>query len=317
LRRQHFLSEAALAPSAWSGFRIVKVTGQFVLGGVLLWFIVERMSIDWRSFVQLWANVSFVSLVWAVVCFALSLFLKPLQYNLLLPVRISRTYMFGVVLSQHALLTFLPWRLGEISLPVLLRRDQNIPLVNSVSSIVAIRCADLLIIAGVALAGIRRLDFQISLPKVVFGIVAAAALLVLAETASRRLHGQTLVGILRTVVQPLLKLSRLGILVSLSLAIFFLSTLQSMFALRAFGLAISFTDVAPLNALTLLAALLPIHPPGGWGTIDSIQIVILQYLNYQPEQSGPVILAAHCFYTLLVFVGGCAGWFVRRANIRP
>lgn len=317
--RQHALkiSEAKLALTTWNWFRIVRVTGQFVLGGILLWLIIERMGINWGSFGQIFAQASFIHLFWAVGCFAVLILLKPIQYSLLLPIRIRTNYMLGVVLSQHALLTFLPWRLGEISLPVLLRQDQNVPLVNSVSSVVAIRFGDLLIIVGVALAGIRRLDFEINLSRVVYGIGAAVVLLAVAEITSRRFKGLSLVRILMTAVQPILKLSCLGILLFLSLAIFCLSTLQSMFTLRAFGLAMSFTDVALLNALTLLAALLPIHPPGGWGTIDSIQIVILQHLNYRPEQSGLVILAAHCFYTLLVFLGGCAGWIIRARNVRP
>jgi len=308
--------EASLTPHAWNWFRVVKVTGQFALGGVLLWFIVELVSVDWRSFGQIFADASFGHLIWAVVCFVLSVFLKRLQYSLLLPVPIARNYMFGVVLSQHALLTFLPWRLGEISLPVLLRRDQNVPLMNSVSSVVAVRCADLLVIAGIALAGVQRLGFEISLSGVFYCIGAAAALLVVAEIASRRFYGRMLGGVLTTSLQPLLKLSRSGTLLCLSLAIFFVSTLQSMFAVRAFGLPMSLTDVAVLNALTLLAALLPVHPPGGWGTIDSIQIVILQYLNYRPDHSAPVILAAHCFYTVLVFLGGCVGWIILRRNVR-
>jgi uncharacterized membrane protein YbhN (UPF0104 family) len=188
---------------------------------------------------------------------------------------------------------------------------------NSVSSVVAIRCADLLIIAGVALIGIRRVGFEISLSRVLYGIGVAVVLLSIAEISARRLYGRTFFGTLSRGVPLLFKPSRLGILLFLSLVIFSLTTLQSMFALKAFGLATSFTDVAVLNGLTLLAALLPIHPPGGWGTMDSIQIAILQYLNYQPAQSGPVILAAHCFYTLLVFLGGCAGWFIRGRNIRP
>src|SRR5690349_20341557 len=130
--RQYFpkSSDAKLAFTAWNWFWIVKVTCQFALGGVLLWLIVERMGIDWTRFGQIFANPSFVDLTWAVVCFVLSISLKPFQYSLLLPLTTPRIHMFGVVLSQHALLTFLPWRLGEISFPVLLHRDQGVPLVK-------------------------------------------------------------------------------------------------------------------------------------------------------------------------------------------
>jgi uncharacterized membrane protein YbhN (UPF0104 family) len=97
----------------------------------------------------------------------------------------------------------------------------------------------------------------------------------------------------------------------LSASVFILTTLQATFALRSMGLNITLTDAAILNAVTLVAAILPIHPPGGWGTVDSIQVTLLQRLNYEPELSAPVILATHGFYTLLVLAGGFVGWLIR------
>jgi uncharacterized membrane protein YbhN (UPF0104 family) len=308
---------ARSSTTAWNWQRVVKLTGQFALGVVLLWWIVEWLSIDGRRIVQIFAAASFVHLSWAVICFALSLLLKPLQYFLLLPVPISRKYMFGVVLSQHALLTLLPWRLGEMSLPVLLRQDQKISLANSVSSVITIRSVDFLIVIIVAMAGIRKLGFEIDVTRVAVGIGAVVILAFVVGFAARRLRGQTLLRTVTIAVRQIANPLRFVNLVLLSAAGFLLSTLQSLFVLRAFGLAISITDVALLNAVTLLAALLPVHPPGGWGTMDSIQIVILHYLNYQPELSAPVILAAHCFYTLLVLFGGSVGWIIRVRSIRP
>jgi uncharacterized membrane protein YbhN (UPF0104 family) len=302
--------------SHWHWLKISKLTGQFALGVVLLWWIVDRVDVDSARITQAFGQASFGFLSLAVICFALSIILKSLQYFALIPSPISSGYMAGVILSQHALLTFLPWRIGEISLPVLLRQDQKVPLVNSVSSLIVVRSVDLLIVLIVATTGIQKLGFEVSFARIAFGVGIVGVVGCAADLLARGFRGQTL---LETVVPAIKRVNNpliFGNLLLLSVAIFFLSTAQSMFVLQGLGLAVSLTDVALLNALSLLAALLPIHPPGGWGTIDSIQIAILHYLNYQLEDSAPVILAAHCFYTLLILLGGMFGWILREKSLR-
>jgi len=302
--------------SHWDWLNLFKLMGQFTLGVVLLWWIVEWINVDSARITRAFGQASFTLLSLALICFAVSIVLKSFQYFVLLPSPIPSGYMVGVILSQYALLTFLPWRIGEISVPVWLRQDQKIPIVNSVSSLIAIRSVDLLIVSIVAMMGIRKLGFEVSFARIAVGIGIIGVLGCAAEFVVRRFWGQTMLKTVVTAIKPLGNPLHFGQLVLLSIAIFVLSTVQSMFVLRAFGLAVSLTEIALLNALSLLATLLPIHPPGGWGTIDSIQIVVLHYLGYQPERSAPVILAAHCFYTLLVLLGGIVGWIIRGRSIR-
>src|SRR5689334_22684135 len=236
----------------WNWLRIAKLTSQFALGVVLLWWIVDWLSVDGRRLAQVFVDASFIYLSWAVICFTLSMFLKMLQYSLLLPARVSSKYMFGLILSQHALLTFLPWRLGEISVPVWLSQDQKIPLANSVPSIIAIRSVDLLIVVVVAMAAISIIDFDVSVARVVYGLGIAAVLVCVGEFSARWFRGQTLLKKVAIAIKPIITPFRIGKLILLSAAIFILSTLQSLAALHAFGFAISICDVALLNALTLL-----------------------------------------------------------------
>ena len=293
-----------------------QLTVQAVLGVALLWWIVNGIDLDGSRFIQIFSKASFLLVSMAIACFALSIVLKLFQFLMILPGVVPRQYMIGVILSQNALLTLLPWRIGDLSFPMLLRQDQNIPIVNSVFSLLTIRCLDLLIVMVVALIGIRKLGFQINLANVILGIGPTLAILFAFELTLRRLRRQTLLKIFVAVIEPLRNPMHMGTMVLLSIGVFSLTTLQSTFILHGLGLAVSLSDIALLNAFTLLVALLPIHPPGGWGTIDSIQIAILHYLNYQPEQSAPVILAAHCFYTVLVFSGGLFGWILRGRSLR-
>jgi len=292
-------------------FKAVQWMVQFGLGVLLLWWIVTSVNLDSKQLVQIFAQASLFQLTLAALCFAISMIMKAIQYHILLPPATSSIYLTGVSLSQTALLTFLPWRIGEVSFPLLLRKDYNVPITISMSLLLVIRLVDLLIVVTVSLVSSRKLGLNIHWAAIIFGIAAAVALFFVLNFIRRRVRAAASLRAIIVALEPHCNVFRFGNLLLLSIGIFVTTTLQSTFALQAMGLAVTFPDIAFLNAVSLLAAVLPIHPPGGWGTIDSIQIVILQNLHYDPGVSAPVILATHCFYTLLILVGGVIGWLLR------
>ena len=291
--------------------KIVQLTIQLIVAATLLWLIFRSIKLDSDGFVQAVENASLLLLLSAVLCFSASAILKSLQYCMLFPRSLSGSYIAGLVLSQNALLTFLPWRTGELSVPILLQKDHNVSLMKSASAILIVRFLDFLVVVLVTIIVSRNLPFRIEFANAIYGLGAAMALVGLIYLVWRRFRLQSLFSGFVFTINPIRSPLQFGVLIVLSAGVFVVSTLQSTFTLRAFGLPVLLPEVALLNALTLLAAILPIHPPGGWGTIDSIQIAILQYLHYQPEHSAPVILVAHCFYTLLLVVGGSLGWILR------
>jgi uncharacterized membrane protein YbhN (UPF0104 family) len=295
----------------FKSFKAVQWTVQFVLGVLLLWWIVTSANLSGKELAQVLAQASLFPLTLAVFCFAISMIMKALQYRILLPPATSNVYLTGVALSQTALLTFLPWRIGEVSFPLLLRKDYNIPLTSSMSLLLVIRLVDLLIAVTVALVGSRKIGLSIHWMAIIFGIAVAVALFFVLNFIGRRVRTPSSLRSIIVAVDQHCSVFRFGNLLLLSIGIFITTTLQSTFALRAMGLAVTLPDIAFLNAVSLLAAILPIHPPGGWGTIDSIQIALLQNLHYDPGVSVPVILATHCFYTLLIIGGGVIGWLLR------
>jgi uncharacterized membrane protein YbhN (UPF0104 family) len=296
--------------------RAFRLVTQFGLGGLLLWWIITWTNLDGKKLVHVFINASFLPLGFATLCFAMSMVLKAIQYRVFLPRSISNVYLIGVTLFQNALLTFLPWRMGEMTFPLLLRNDHRIQIASSVSSLVVIRLIDSLIVVSVAIWGSAKLTLYINWSMIAVGIAALGALCVALRFVARGSRVGLLMQSFFVHVASVRNPRLFGVLLLLSTGVFALSTIQSTLALRAMGLAVGLPDIALLNAWSLLAALVPIHPPGGWGTIDSIQVILLQELNYEPVLAVPVILVTHAFYTLLILVGGVVGWVIRgRASL--
>jgi uncharacterized membrane protein YbhN (UPF0104 family) len=302
------------AAHAGSLLRILRWIVQPGIGIILLWWIVRWVKID---FEQLWTAVkeaSLLDLALAVVFFLISIALKAIQFRFCLTLSASRLYLFGLFLSQNALLTILPWRIGEIGLPLLLRRNQNVPVTRSVSSVVIIRFIDLIFIGGVVVVSGAKLGIFVSWASLALIIVLFGSVFYFLKVVSQRPSALKFMRAIGGALESLSNPVALGCIVLLSAGVFVTTTLQSAFALRAFGLTVPLAEVAILNAASLLVAALPLHPPGGWGTIDLVQVVLLRELNFQPEITTPVILVTHGFYTLLVLLGGVVGWWLCRKS---
>jgi uncharacterized membrane protein YbhN (UPF0104 family) len=285
---------------------------QIGIGLALLWWIVQWSKID---FEQLWLalrGASFLNLTLAIIFFVISIHLKTIQFQTCIGLTDLKMSLFSLFLVQNALVTILPWRIGEIGLPLLLLRNQNIPLTKSVSGIVIIRVVDLIIIALVAAIGSTSLGIDVSRKTLAILLVILIMVFSAARLIFQRVLSLKIARAISAVVAYIPNSITLGKVSLVSAAVFGASVFQSAFALRAFGLTIPLPEVAILNAVTLLVAVLPLHPPGGWGTIDFIQLLVLQRLNIQPQIATPVILVTHGFYTLLVLLGGAFGWLLCR-----
>jgi uncharacterized membrane protein YbhN (UPF0104 family) len=295
-----------------SPLKVTRWLIQIGIGLVLLWWIVQWSKID---FEQLWLalrRASFLNLTLAIVFFVISIYLKTIQFQTCIGLTDLKTSLFGLFLVQNALVTILPWRLGEIGLPLLLLRSQNTPLTKSVSGIVIIRVVDLIIIALVAAIGSTSLGIDVSRKTLAILLVILVMVFSAARLIFQRFLSLKIARAISAIVACIPNSITLGKVSLVSAAVFGASVLQSAFALRAFGLTIPLPEIAILNAVTLLVAVLPLHPPGGWGTIDFIQLLVLQRLNIQAQIATPAILVTHGFYTVLVLLGGAFGWLLCR-----
>jgi uncharacterized membrane protein YbhN (UPF0104 family) len=299
-----------------SPLKVTRWLIQIGIGLALLWGIVQWSKID---FEQLWLalrGASFLNLTLAIIFFVISIHLKTIQFQRCIGINDLKTSLFGLFLVQNALVTILPWRIGEVGLPLLLLRSQNIPLTKSVSGIVIIRVVDLIIIALVAAIGSTSLGIDVSRKTLAILLIILIMVFSAARLIFQRFLSFKIARAMSAIVACIPNSTTLGKVSLVSVAVFGASVLQSAFALRAFGLTIPLPEIAILNAVTLLVAVLPLHPPGGWGTIDFIQLLVLQRLNIQAQIATPAILVTHGFYTVLVLLGGAFGWLLCRTLSR-
>jgi uncharacterized membrane protein YbhN (UPF0104 family) len=296
----------------FKAFRWLLLFLQCVAGVLLLWWIVTARGVDIKQITDRFTLASIGPFVLGLLCFLAAMWQMALRYRLFPALSLSIPYLLSITLVQNALLTFVPWRAGEVGYPFFLRVDHNIPVASSIAAILAIRLADTLIVVIVALAGASRFGLDLFRAGIVLAGIILLGILAVFFLPLWRKRAPAWIQALASTLQSLREPSRLVGFTLLSIGIFVATSLQSALILRAVALPIRLSDAALFSALTVLAALLPIHPPGGWGTIDSIQIWLLGQIGHSPEVSASAILAAHSVYTLLILSGGFGGWILRR-----
>jgi uncharacterized membrane protein YbhN (UPF0104 family) len=284
---------------------------QIAFGSALIWWLFRSGLVDGAELLARLREADGMKLGLATACFALSTLAIATRSWLLLPARVGLRYCVSLTLLQQALVNFVPWRLGELSYPLLLRRDHQLPMAQGAAMLVAIRLADLAVTLCFGLAGAVRLGIDLRWIGVVGALgasaLAVAALLgrsILPALTGRLLHEG------KAAVAPLRDPRRGAGFCALTALVFGLAVIQSRLILESFGLSIELIDLAVLQAFSLVFSLLPIHPPGGWGTADTFQLLLLERLSYGPGGMAAAILAAHSVYTLLFLVGGTAGWLL-------
>lgn len=297
-----------------AAFRWAGLAAQIAIGiGVLFWLI-RWGNVDLGGLLAQISSPSLVPLGLGVLCFAATAWAGAVRYLLFCGPGVSPGYMTSIVFLQGALVTFVPWRVGEAGYPLFLRRDHGVPVAAGASAVLAVRLADLFVLLVVALAGAARmveLDW-VPLKRAAAAMLLGAILILLVVRAWQGRAPRALAPVLDA-LKPLSHAPKLAGFAALTMLILALRVLQAKFVFAAVGLPMTLPDIAILVSLTLLSTVFPVHPPGGWGTLDSIQVLILVRLGHAAETCASPVLATHAVYTLLILIGGIAGWFGRRA----
>lgn len=296
---------------------------QLVIGALAFFIIIHFTQVDFSDLKLRFENISWNWLALGVFFFFISMIIIALRYKTLIEdPQISLAYWFGLSLFMNSILTFVPFRIGELGFPYLLLKDQKVNLRTSLSVLIFVRIIDFLIVILAGLWGFYYLHLDIDWymilerwPLLIIALSIFGTLLwVIGKEPSLRTRLTSELIKWRDYFSSLiLNIGKLLSTIILSTSYFFIVSLQSLCILTAMGLHISLTHVITLSVITILASLLPIHPPGGWGTIDSIQILILSLLGYSLLVSS-TILSAHLVYSLLILFGGIVGWIFKSYN---
>lgn len=227
-------------------------------------------------------------------------------YVLLSGLKLPWRAVLKVMLQHNAINNLLPFRLGELSFPILLKKTAGIRYTSSAKVLITARLFDLLFMAGIAftvtLAAIRHVNPVWGWYLLSLGLAGMLLVAAIFGIAVRKGHP-----LITTYLQYLTE--HFKIASQLTFAIW---------ALKILGLSLLLAPMlntklayALMGVVTVEAtAILPINGPANFGSLEGAVVAVLLPFGLQAEQVFSAILNLHIAIIMLAAVGYLVSIFI-------
>lgn len=312
-----------------------------VVGGVIVWLLLRK--IDLREIPNAIGNIPLRNLGVAFLLHVIATFLKAFRFKVILKSGIRLKHLFPIVSLYMFFANVLPIRTGELSYVYLLKKHDQTSGIKSFASLVIGAIADLLVILvgflvvgfylGDALAegagyffsalehGIGTLAQKAKgniLLIIIAGVLFTAHVVALIFIRRRGIHrGHHLWKYASTVKSKIREVGReladtpldfrlLGIFVCSILIIVFRFGTQC-YLVHSMGIDIGIWKLNFALLFGALFALLPIHGPAGFGTVEAPWVIILSLLSVPKEDAITSGFSLHIIIIMFAIVMGIYG----------
>lgn len=277
--------------------------------------------------IELAAAFRQISPLWALAGFGLALVsyaLKTLRFALFLKPDISPQRLFGVTLAQNVLAQVFPARAGDVGYVIMLRKMKMAGAGHGIVSLLASRIMDVVVLFGMYLWAVWRLDFEIDIFRrfaQLFAAMVLAALFLAFYTVLNRggvarminrickrfnigwleelrreldevLASGSKIKLIRHVFAPLL----------LSVAIWGVSASWVYLVWRAVGADLEIAHLLFLVSLSQMLGLIPVFIFGGVGALDGINTLALVSFGLQSSDAAAFSLCNRAVSLIYLFL---------------
>ena len=306
--------------------KLTKFLISIILTIILLYLILTQVKVNDVTTTIKNANFKFLGL--SVIFYIIMMVLRALRFEVLLKKRIAFNKLLPIVFVHSLLTNIIPFRVGDLSYVVMLKKIKKQSYSKGLSSLLIARVFEfcvmifILILAIIYSKDLPNLGFQNIIPLMIVVLV----LLVLMIFSMIFLH-DFLVRIFDRflVLFPMLKLKLNKFLVSFKayrsrkvlIQTFVLSVLTYISGvIFTYYIVIALNYAIPLNILlititfSILSSILPINSVAGFGTVEGVWALILGYFGYTIESAILLSFSLHIIQLLFSGALGLLGWLL-------
>ncbi len=313
------------------GKKIRSAAISVIIGGIVVWFLLSK--IDLKDIPRAIGNISLQSLAIAFLLHVIATFLKAVRFKVILRSGISLKHLFPIVSLYMFFANILPMRSGDVLYVYLLKKQAQTSGTKGIASLVIGAIADLVVILvgflvvgfylGDALAAgasyfLSALEHQAGTlsqrarGNIPFLIIAAmllavgfAVLVMIGRRSRSRQHRfwryvstakSKIQEVGREVGDTPIDMRLLGIFICSVLIIAFRFGTQC-YLVRSMGINISIWKLNFALLFGALFALLPIHGPAHFGTMEAPWVAILYLLGVS---EGDAITSAFSLHIIII-----------------
>jgi len=246
----------------------------------------------------------------SLILYSSTYIFRALRFKLFFNIEISK--MFSVMCVHTFFNNVLPFRSGESSFPIILKKLFEIPLTQSSTALLIARIFDLLTLAVLFLISLTSLNairgwlvlFPVSL------LLAILSLLLLSYRLLWKLRRKhSVLEALFSFVNSYVSGRNLLLTMIYSLTTWFLKFSSFFFILKAAGIDIDFLKTVFVSTFGEATTILPVHSIGGFGTYEGGLVGGFSLAGMDPKIALSISLYFHSTLLLMSFILSVAGWY--------
>jgi len=271
---------------------------------LLIYYLLKQISI--KDIAVLFHNLNMQLLIVAFLFYVGSYFFRALRFKITLNTKLKLTKLFHVVSIHTVMNNLMPARLGELSY-IYLAKKQGIKGTTAISSLIAARVFDLIVISLIFLVSVILIKKHSQMAGVIYLILLLLALLLLFLVISIILKHKVLrmlnyiarklnIKRAKAIKYILIKLSEaskdldrikskkiLLLVFFSSIAVWICQFLTLYLIVISSGVRIGLLFLIVSITFSTLSTILPIYSPGGFGTIEGSWALGLVILGVSKE----------------------------------
>lgn len=290
---------------------MIKKTALILLSAALVIYLLKQ--IDIREVYRVMSAIPISYLVAGFVSFILGHLGRALRFKVLLGEKAPLGGLFSITAVQTAAVGFMPLRTGEFSLMYLLKKEHGVEYPVGAAVLVLAKALDFLVVVSLFFISFSTLpnipSFYRGLLPWAGGLFFLTFVLFILLGRSREIYarlpnffreGPLAQSALMANVKKVFKgaeviRSKKTLVLSLGVTVVFWAFLYgaSFCVYWGMGLRLSFLEMVFINTSFSLFANLPIHSPGGFGTMESFWTLLLVALGVPKAEAIVTGFASH------------------------
>lgn len=306
---------------------------QSVLGFIFSLIIIAYMlrALDWQATLYVFMHVNYFWLLLSLVFYLLNYALRTIRFRYLLNLqKIPFTKLFGVTSLYGMYLYLMPAKLGEVSYPVLLKKELGISIALGSTTLIVARFWDFLVVSlflpFVVLFFRDKMALWLQVGSLVFFIVVIfvgfAALWIMRSHTTKTLEARKPFNF-RWAVYALNFINKLLIgfreidsrrqnaqigLLTLAIWICIQANFYSM--IRGLGYSLNLFEIAVILIIMIPVTLFPIQGFGNLGTHEVGWVTAFSLFGYSQPISLTIAVSTHIILLALVLLLGLLGFII-------
>ena len=299
----------------------------------LVYFLLNK--VDYKNIFYLFEDINYFYVVVSFLFYFILAFIRASRIKLLLNKNSNFKNLFATVLVNNLILNLLPFRSGELSLPLLLKKYSGIKKREGFLLLFYLRIIDTIVLLSFLIATVLLFSGNIIQLKSVsylfiFVLLILASLvlfksdkllLILSNFSKKRNH--RFFKKVSNFIDELLPVYRFyknktKETVVLSVLIFVVLIFVLGFVLKAYPIDLSYVDIIVVSLIIIIMTSLPINGIAGIGTLEFGVVAFLVSIGIEKNLSISIAFNYHFIYLMfIVFFGGLSYLYLNYKNQDP